>query len=235
MKKELLKLIQLQEVDDQLDTLRAKRGDLPDKLTKLKSQIDQLETSISNGNERLEVINKDLSKYSAEIEDSQAKLNRYKDQLYLVTTNKEYDALQQEMDNTREIINSHENVLLELEDEKVNLEESLKRNMISFEELSKTFAKNQIDLDNALAETIDEENRLTPIRDDLAGTIKRSYLFTYNRFRDARGGKGIISVARSACGLCYNHLPPQMIVEIRQNDKFITCPNCGIYLYWEDE
>ncbi|MFQ6610440.1 MAG: zinc ribbon domain-containing protein [Fidelibacterota bacterium] len=162
-------------------------------------------------------------------------MNRYKEQLYLVTTNKEYDALQKEMDNTRETINSHENILLELEDEKVNLEETIKRNTISYEELSKTLEKNQIELDNALAETIDEENRLTPIREDLAGTIERSYLFTYNRFREARGGKGIISVTRNACGLCYNHLPPQMIVEIRQNDKFVNCPNCGIYLYWEDE
>ncbi|MFQ6610439.1 MAG: hypothetical protein ACE5D7_06520 [Fidelibacterota bacterium] len=47
MKKELLKLIQLQEVDNQLDALRAKRGDLPERLTKLKSQIGQLEESIS--------------------------------------------------------------------------------------------------------------------------------------------------------------------------------------------
>ncbi len=235
MKNELLKLIQLQDIDNQLDALRAKRGDLPEKLTRLKTQIKLLDISISEGNERLEVINSELQQLNTEIDDIRIKLNRYKDQLYLVTTNKEYDALQHEMDTTRETINTHENTILDLEDEKIKLEETVKRNSISFEEINSTFKKSQIDLDKAMAETIDEENRLTPIRKGLADKIDKNYLNTYNRFRNARGGRGIINVTRSACGLCFNHLPPQTIIEIKQNNKFITCPNCGIYLFWEDD
>jgi len=235
MKKELHKLIQLQEIDNQLDALRSKRGDLPEKLKKLKTQIDQLDTSISEGQTRLEVVNNDLKRLNTEIEEIHDKLKRYKDQLYLVTTNKEYDALQHEMYNTREIINSHENSIIDLEDEKIKLEDSLKRNILTSVEVKAIFDKSQVDLGKAMAETIDEENRLTPIRKELTDKIESKYLNTYSRFREARGGSGITSVTRNACGACFNHLPPQTMVEIRQNNKFVCCPNCGIYLYWKDD
>ena len=52
--------------------------------------------------------------------------------------------------------------------------------------------------------------------------------------RNGRRGIGIISVHKNACGSCYNVLPPQTVIEIRNAQKVITCHTCGIILFWEN-
>ncbi len=234
MREVLLKLIELQKIDSRLDTLRARRGDFPERLKKQRIHAESLEADIKKENARYQEIEKEIKRLNAEIEDVKVKLAKYREQLYLVTTNKEYDALQYEMDVIKEIINKNENSILELEEEKIELEESIKRNTISFENTMKDIEKSQVQLDKALAETTDEEEKLIPQREACVSKIDPQYLNTYNRFRKRRNGHGIIQVKRSACGSCYYHLPPQTMIEIRNMDKFMTCPNCGIYLYWEE-
>ena len=58
---------------------------------------------------------------------------------------------------------------------------------------------------------------------------------TYNRLREARGGMGIINISLNACGACYTQLPKQTIIEVKENSSIISCPNCSIYLFFEEE
>ena len=160
--------------------------------------------------------------------DVKVKLGKYKDQLYLVTTNKEYDALQHEMDSIKEIINQNENTIIELEDEKIEIEERIKRNSISFDNVSQDLAKSTKDLEKALTATMNEEKKLATVREKIISEISPSHLFTYNRFRKARNGKGIVMVQRNACGSCFNQLPPQTEIEVIKMVEFVSCPNCGM-------
>jgi len=114
---------------------------------------------------------------ATEIGDVKVKLGKYKDQLYLVTTNKEYDALQHEMDSIKEIINQNENTIIELEDEKIEIEERIKRNSISFDNVSQDLAKSTKDLEKALTATMDEEKKLEPVREKIISEISPSHLF----------------------------------------------------------
>lgn len=234
MEKVKKQLVDLQDIDNQLDKLRAKRGDLPERLKKLESQSALILTNIADDKTRIRAINKDLKHLSTEIEDVKVQLEKYKNQLYLVTTNKEYDALQHEMDNIKEIVNNNENTILESEEEKIELEERVKRNSISSENIIRDLTKSKNDLENALTNTIDEEQRLEPMREGLAASIDKSILFTYERFRKARKGKGIVKMRRDSCGSCFNQLPPQTAIEVKKREALISCPNCGMLLYAEE-
>ena len=40
-------------------------------------------------------------------------------------------------------------------------------------------------------------------------------------------GKAVVPVKRGACGGCFNRVPPQRILELRQNARVHTCERCG--------
>jgi len=50
----------------------------------------------------------------------------------------------------------------------------------------------------------------------------------YSRIRqNVRNGLAVVTVKRDACGGCFNRIPPQRQVDIRQGKKIIICEYCG--------
>ena len=43
----------------------------------------------------------------------------------------------------------------------------------------------------------------------------------------------MVSIFRGACGACYSKLPPQTTIEIKENATIVTCPSCGVFLFWD--
>ena len=58
--------------------------------------------------------------------------------------------------------------------------------------------------------------------------IEARLLTAYNRIRkNARNGLAVVPVDRDACGGCFNKIPPQRQLDIRQRKKVIVCEHCG--------
>jgi predicted nucleic acid-binding Zn-ribbon protein len=50
----------------------------------------------------------------------------------------------------------------------------------------------------------------------------------YNRIRSSyKNGLAVVTVQRDSCGGCYNAIPPQTQMEIRQHKKILVCEHCG--------
>jgi hypothetical protein len=63
--------------------------------------------------------------------------------------------------------------------------------------------------------------------------IEPSYLNAYETLRNARDGVGMVSIIGNACGGCYSQLPPQTVIEIKENNKIINCTNCSVLQFWD--
>ena len=58
--------------------------------------------------------------------------------------------------------------------------------------------------------------------------IDERLLSAYSRIRsNVRNGLAVVTVKRDACGGCFNRIPPQRQVDIRQGKKIIICEYCG--------
>ena len=58
--------------------------------------------------------------------------------------------------------------------------------------------------------------------------IDERLLAAYERIRrNVRNGLAVVTVRRDACGGCFNRIPPQRQVDIRQGKKIIVCEYCG--------
>jgi predicted nucleic acid-binding Zn-ribbon protein len=52
----------------------------------------------------------------------------------------------------------------------------------------------------------------------------------YERIRDAKDGRGIVTMVGGACGGCYANIPPQTQVVIRQAKDIFACEACGRFV-----
>ena len=57
--------------------------------------------------------------------------------------------------------------------------------------------------------------------------MSKEDLDRYERIQKAKGGTAVVPVKRGACGGCYSRVPPQKMLEIRQNARLFMCEHCG--------
>ena len=228
-------LIQLGDIDFRIKEIDELKGDLPQMVESQKNLITKLNSENETNNVKLGELEHEITENQYTIDDNNTKLKKYKKQLYLVTTNKEYDALLTEIDHSKEILSQSQIKFDDLVKLKDSISESIKNNQIKLENTSNSLKDCEEELNDALKDSEEEYNTLESKRGGLEPKIDKKFLSLYNRMRNGRRGIGIISVHKNACGSCYNVLPPQTVIEIRNAQKVITCHTCGIILFWENE
>ena len=233
MNQTLEQLIKLQEIDHRLMEIKEHMGDLPITVESQELEITTIQSKNEQSQGRIDQINKDIRHHESEIEDFSTKLKKYKEQLFLVKSNKEYDAISQEIDHMKTTISESETVQLQFEEEKIELEETIKLNTNKIESTSELLSSNRIALQSAMAETTHEQEKLELNRNILYKDIEPTFLSQYETLRKARDGVGMASIIGSACGGCYSELPPQIVIEIQENKQIITCPGCSILQFWD--
>ena len=79
-----------------------------------------------------------------------------------------------------------------------------------------------------MQETREAEADLKDRAKELEAKIEPRLLQSFKRIRkSARNGLGIVYVQRDACGGCFNKIPPQRQLDIKQHKKIIVCEYCG--------
>lgn len=71
-------------------------------------------------------------------------------------------------------------------------------------------------------------------RSEIAETIDKCIIRSYNRISQNRNGLAIVKVINNSCEACNISLPPQFIIEIKRATQIHTCPNCCRLLYTEE-
>ena len=98
---------------------------------------------------------------------------------------------------------------------------------LQIEEVRKGLEEKSVDLAEISKTTEEEETKFRNDRQKVVSKIAKIDLASYERIRKAKKGKAIVSVKRGACGGCFNRVPPQMILELKQKSRIYTCEHCG--------
>ncbi len=162
------------------------------------------------------------------IEQAQAQIATYKQQLDNVRNNREFDLLSKEIEyQTLEIQLSEKRInqyAREIDNKNADIaaaEETLTdRNHI--------LADKRRQLEEIVSETKKDEERLRLQAKELEPQIDARTLTAFKRIRkNARNGLGVVYIQRNACGGCFNRIPPQKQMEIKMHKKIIVCEYCG--------
>lgn len=228
VEEKLKSVIALQKIDSKLDELSVIKGELPvevkdleDELEGLQNRLTRIEEEINGIQEFIEV--KKTNKLIAE-----ESLSKYQKQAENVKNNREFEAINKEIENQdleSRLMEKHiKDALDEIGEKSKGLEAAKK----AISNKKAVLDLKQAELEKVIASTEKEEKQYIKLIAEATSNVDERILISYNRIRtNYRNGLSVVPVVRDACGGCYNAVPPQKQSEIKQNKKIIICENCG--------
>lgn len=235
MRNSLLNLMQLQKVDRELQALEDLKGDLPQQVRKLESDLNGLKIEHTKDKNELEEVKRSKLHWEGELKAFQEKLRKYQEQLYAVTSNREYDAITLEIDSMKEKADEAETQVLECLEKEEQISEKVKNLESDIEIRQEDLQNKQRELDEKIKATESKYQVWENKRKDLVSHLTKPILHQYERIRKVKGATTVVSVNKYACGGCFSSIPPQKVVEIRSMNQIITCESCGRILVYEGE
>ncbi|MCD8235565.1 MAG: C4-type zinc ribbon domain-containing protein [Prevotellaceae bacterium] len=228
VEEKLKSLFQLQTMLSEIDKIRILRGELPLEVEDLEDEIEGLKTRIDNTNEEVEGLRGRINELKTKIELANEKLVGYKGQLDNVRNNREYDLLNKEIEFQTLEIELCNKRIREAEAAEKTKEELVEKSRQTLEERSLDLEVKKNELDEIVAETKAEEEKLREKAKNLELSIEPRLLMSFKRIRkNSRNGLGIVYVQRDACGGCFAKIPPQRQLDVRMRKKIIVCEYCG--------
>ncbi|MBD3288046.1 hypothetical protein GF337_04520 [candidate division KSB1 bacterium] len=224
---ELAQLVKLQEIDHQIMKLKASLGNLPEQVEMLERQLNSTKAEINILKEELDQIDAEKRKLEGEISLLGEKKKKYQEQVYSVTTNKEYDAISAEIETTKAHIEERENTLLDFLDREEKVEQNLEEKEEQINELDSSFKEKDAVLKQKKKANEEELNKLEKERTSIVSQIRKPLYSRYERIRKARGGAALSEIKNYTCQGCFATIPAQTVVEVRKMTDIILCETCG--------
>lgn len=228
MEEKIEALYRLQQIDSKIDEIEKVKGELPLEVQDLEDEVAGLQTRIDNINGEIEEITALTRQRRRETDEAKMMIEKYEEQQQNVRNNREFDAINKEIEYQKLNIELFAKKLKEY-----SAEMKVKKKVA--EDTEALFAERKIDLENKKnelasieSETAEEMASLQAQVVAAQDKIDERLLTAYHRIRkNMRNGLAVVTVKRDACGGCYNRIPPQRQVDIRQNKKIIICEYCG--------
>jgi len=236
MRESLYELLNLQEVDKEIDALIQSQEDYPDEISSLKKELASAKNQLDEKKDRSQELEKNRRALERDLETITADLKKHQDRLYEVKTNKEYDALQHEIESLQSRIEEHETAIIETIESSEDLQTKLDEDKALFKATEKERKSRIKELSTQLNSVEENVKGWEKKRKGLEGKIEQRPLSMYNRIRRVvRGGVAVVQVKKGACGGCFRELAPQRRMEVRRSDQVIRCEACGRMMVWKEE
>jgi predicted nucleic acid-binding Zn-ribbon protein len=203
-------------------------ADLEDEITGLHARQTRIEEEINGVTEFIQQ-RKDA------IKESEALIKKYEKQSTNVKNNREFEAINKEMEMQQlevKLAEKHIKDATEEIAEKAVLLEKAKKNIATKEGL---LGSKKAELEKIIASTEKEEKHFNKLAEAARQEVDHRLLVSYEKIRKSyRNGLAVVPVERDACGGCFYYIPPQKQSEIKQHKKVMICENCGRILVDEE-
>lgn len=228
-------LVKLQTLDSEIYALRAEKEAKPAQIKALEANFESKKQSLAN----LEKASLDLQKQRKDKEGELAAKEeagkKLQTQLYSLKTNKEYQAMLQQINVTKADASVIEDKILQIfeQADKAKLEAEKEKQLLQQEE--KVFQQEQKKIEERIKEIDGRLAQLEAQRKQVIPEIEGKILKQYERILLNREGLAIVTVKDGSCQGCNMSMPPQVINLIKMYERIITCEVCNRILYIGDE
>lgn len=229
-------IFNLQRIDSKLDSILKVRGALPEEVQDLEDEIAGYQTRLEKFQSEISLFDDEIKSFKDAIKESEKLIKKYQEQQMNVRNNREYDAITKELElQDLEIQVAKKKITetsLRIDQKKIDLDE-LK---LTLDDRQKDLDLKKSELDTIISESESDEGKLNTERTKALKKVDERLAKSYVKIRDnAKNGLAVVMVQRSACGGCFNTVPPQRQADIREKKKLIVCEHCGRILVGVEE
>ena len=236
MKAELLRILEVQEIDLEIDKLIKTEKDYPEQIEFLKNQLENLSRTLTDLETSLEESRRTRGDIDAEVQAEREMLEKKEKRLLETKTNKEYNAVQSEIEQARERIDALETEEIEIMGKIESLEPQIEESRKRLAEVSAENSERIEEIEKSLGSVESDIHALEEKRDALKVGVSKRIIDIYVRLRKGRSSVAVTTLNKFklSCNGCFKHLPPQRVQEIRRGKTLIMCESCARILVWDD-
>ena len=206
--------------------------EIPGEIESASHTLEEITSNLEQVQQRIDQAAKDRRQLEGAVELLRDQLSKYKDQLMQVKTNREYQAMLQEISNTEGAISAKEDEILEHMMGMDDLEQQAEQARKQLKEKTAHVSARRQELESFVSrserEVADFENQ----RNLLEKEISESLLKQYRRIASARDGVALVGVTDQSCQACNVRLRPQLVTEVKASQSIVTCESCNRILYY---
>lgn len=208
--------------------------EIPNVIETNKQVLERSKERYLEQNRRVERAKEKLKSLKIRLDDAERSRERYEKQMDLISTQKEYEALDKEIKDAsekeqqlRKEILSEEKHIEELTSEIEDSEELINSQKEDLEE-SRQQMEQELEGKRARLKELEEEEQ------DLVVDMENEILFKFERIIKSKEGMGIVPIKGIVCTGCFMQLPHQFVNEVRDGVDFHFCPYCSRILFYEE-
>lgn len=228
VEEKLTAVLTLQKIDSKIDEIKTLKGELPMEVKDLEDEIEGLQTRINNMDAEENSINSFIETKTNAKKEAQALIKKYEKQQDNVKNNREFEAINKEIEMQELEVKLNEKHIKDATFELKDRANARHRTEEKIKEVEAALKVKRGELEKIIAETEKEETALLAKSVSAKEKVDPRLLSAYERIRNSyRNGLAVVPILRDSCGGCFNVIPPQRQSEIRQHKKIIACEHCG--------
>lgn len=231
MHPDLETLVDLHHADVELRALDSDLAALPQKKAAIDAQIVADRAALDAAKAALEGLSKDRRRLELEVQDFEARRSKYKGQLGVVKTNKEYTALLHEIEGVEREIRLREDQILEAMEKAEGGQAAVKAEEQSFKIVEAARREQIREIDAKIQEQKAKRAEVAVVREKKAELLKPDLLAEYSRILSRRG-TALSEAKDGGCSTCHVKLRAQVFVDVKRNDAITTCSSCSRILFF---
>ena len=229
------KLKELQEVLLKEFEVEAELEEIPKELNALKWKFQRIERTIKENESKNEHLNARIEQLKKEKEDHKKNKEKYESQIPLIKTQREYEAITNEIaqvDEKLEIVEEEEQSAAR-EIEEIN--KIIEDNSGIYTELKESIEARDKEVQKELSDRQKDLKKFLKEKDKISAGLDEEIIYKFEKIVRKKEGIGIVSIKNDVCMGCNMILPPQFINDVRREEEIIFCPNCSRILYYFEE
>jgi predicted nucleic acid-binding Zn-ribbon protein len=233
MSPDLQQLIDLQNLETAIEEAKRRVAAHPQRIADADARLAHAKDALETARQRLKASQEARREQEKEAATFQSRLSKFKDQISAVKTNREYQAMQLEIETAQKELGNVEERVLERMMEADSLsadvkkaEQALAARQKEVEAEKKALAEELVTVEAALKDATEK-------RQALVKALRPQLVALFEQVSRARKGVAIVVATRDGlCSACHVRLRPQAFQEVRRNDQIIQCPSCNRILYY---
>ena len=229
---DLERLIRLQALDTQAAEARRAQTTIPQTQQALDQKLEGARGAVAAAKNQQAGNQADRRALEKDLSAINTRLARYKDQLMEVKTNREYTAMQHEIETAQGEVKRLEDQMLEKMLESDEQAAHLKATEAALKTAEQKIVKERGELDVQLTEAGATLERTLQQRTALIKELPASVLATYESILKGRKGIAVAIAKDERCSQCQVRLRPQVFVQVRLNSGIVQCDSCQRILYY---
>ncbi len=233
---QILSLVKLQENELKLIEIKKSLENIPEQINELENSLLEFENKIAEKEKEVSDLNKEYRAEEAELDDNLNNIEKNREKLIYVKTNKEYEAVLKSVKDLKEKNIKSEDIIFDILDKIEKYEKNIKCLKIEFTGFKHQIKSKKKQIESEQDSNIKESEILSSNYGEISKNIKPDLLEMYYKIAKLKGNYALARVVNSMCTGCDLNIPPQMYNELqRDRDTLTFCPYCYRIIYWKKD